>query len=259
MRYSIRISKMKIVEEVLGIIQNSSLFREIGSDGIQGIVNASQVRKLPAGEYFFIEDDPAKTAYVLLEGKVKLTQITLDGQQILLGYLSPGRVYGIIAVLKMVTYPVSAQAVGPCKALAWDQKTLNELMERYPRLALNSLYIMSGQIREFQNRVRDLSTKRVETRIARAVLRLAHQSGKKIDTGVLIDLPLSRQDLAEMTGTTLYTVSRVLKNWEKQEIVQSKRQQIVILYPHGLVSIAEDLPTTEEGDATIQADDLCDL
>jgi DNA-binding transcriptional regulator YhcF (GntR family) len=88
---------------------------------------------------------------------------------------------------------------------------------------------------------------------------LARQSGKKIDTGVLIDLPLSRQDLAEMTGTTLYTVSRVLKNWEKQEIIKSKRQQIVILYPHGLVSIAEDLPTTEEGDTTIQADDLCDL
>jgi CRP-like cAMP-binding protein len=250
---------MKVIEEEIILTQNSSLFREIDSEGIRDIVKASQVRELRDGEYYFVEEDPAHSAYVLLNGKVKLTQVTPNGQQVILGYLSPGRVYGIIAVLKKVTYPVTAEAVGSCKALAWDQKTLNELMARYPRMALNSLYIMSGQIREFQNRVRDLSTKRVETRIARALLRLARQSGKKIDTGVLIDLPLSRQDLAEMSGTTLYTVSRILTDWEKREIIHSKRQQIIIRYPHGLVSIAEDLPENEEGDTIIQAEDLCDL
>jgi CRP-like cAMP-binding protein len=118
---------------------------------------------------------------------------------------------------------------------------------------------MAGQIREFQNRVRDLSTKRVETRIARTILRLARQSGKQIAEGVLIDLPLSRQDLAEMSGTTLYTASRVIREWEKQELVQSQRQRIVIRYPHGLVIIAEDLPEQEEEVARSQVDDLCDL
>lgn len=250
---------MNVIENEIIITKNTSLFREIDSQGIQEIVQASHVRKLPSGEYYFFEDEPADTAYVLLEGKVKLTQVTPDGQQIILGYLSPGRVFGIIAVLKKVKYPVTAEAVGQCKALAWDQKTMTKLMERYPRIALNALYIMSGQIREFQNRVRDLSTKRVETRIARAVLRLARQSGKKIDSGVLIDLPLSRQDLAEMSGTTLYTVSRILNDWEKREIVHSKRQQIVIRYPHGLVSIAEDLPSLDGGNVAIQEDELCDL
>lgn len=259
MRYSIRIGMMKVVEEEIIITQNTPLFRGIDSDGIQEIVKASQVRKLPAGEYYFLENDPANIAYLLVIGKVKLTQVTPDGQQIILGYLNPGRVYGIIAILKKVTYPVTAQAVGECKALAWDQNTLNKLMERYPRIALNSLYIMAGQIREFQNLVRDLSTKRVETRIARAVLRLARQAGKKVDTGVLIDLPLSRQDLAEMTGTTLYTVSRILHDWEKREIIQSKRKQIVIRYPHGLVSIAEDLPEFEGDNSTIHAEGLFDL
>jgi CRP-like cAMP-binding protein len=250
---------MESFKDELNIVQNTSLFRKIDSEGINEIVKVSFSRKLLDGEFFFLEDDPAEVAYVLVEGKVKLTQVTLDGQQIILGYLIPGRVYGIIALLKKVTYPVSAQAVGQCKALAWDQKTLNQLMDRYPRVALNSLRIMSGQIRVFQNRVSDLSTKRVETRIARAVLRLARQSGKKIDEGVLIDLPLSRQDLAEIAGTTLYTVSRIIREWEKKEIVHSKRKQIVIRYPHGLVSIAEDLPSSEKVDEFIQAEDLCDL
>jgi CRP-like cAMP-binding protein len=249
---------MKVSEEEFMLAQKSSLFRNIDNLEIQELVAAAQVRRLDAGEFYFIEDDPADKGYLLLKGKVKLTQVTLDGQQIILGYLPPGRVYGIIAILKKVTYPVSAQAVGECKALAWHRKTLNQLMESQPQIALNSLHIMAGQIREFQNRVRDLSTKRVETRVARAVLRLANQTGKKIAEGVLIDLPLSRQDLAEMTGTTLYTVSRILHDWEEKGIIKSKRQQVVILYPHGLVSIAEDLPENE-AEVQIQADDLCDL
>jgi CRP-like cAMP-binding protein len=250
---------MQPAQEVIGIAQKASLFREIDLEGIEEIVKMSQMRNRSGGEFFFLEDDPADTAYMLIEGKVKLTQSTLDGQQIILGYLVPGRVYGIIAVLKKVTYPVTAEAVGLCSALAWDQKTLNVMMDHYPRIAVNSLHIMAGQIREFQNRVRDLSTKRVETRIARTILRLARQSGKQIAEGVLIDLPLSRQDLAEMSGTTLYTASRVIREWEKQELVQSQRQRIVIRYPHGLVIIAEDLPEQEEDVARSQVDDLCDL
>jgi CRP-like cAMP-binding protein len=250
---------MQPAQELIGIAQKASLFREIDLEGIEEIVKMSQMRNRSGGEFFFLEDDPADTAYMLIEGKVKLTQSTLDGQQIILGYLVPGRVYGIIAVLKKVTYPVTAEAVGLCSALAWDQKTLNVMMDHYPRIAVNSLHIMAGQIREFQNRVRDLSTKRVETRIARTILRLARQSGKQIAEGVLIDLPLSRQDLAEMSGTTLYTASRVIREWEKQELVQSQRQRIVIRYPHGLVIIAEDLPEQEEEVARSQVDDLCDL
>lgn len=249
---------MKIAEEDIIIAQNSKLFRNIGNQGVEELVSAAKLFKLDGGAHYFLEDDPADRGYLLLKGKVKLTQVTLEGQQVILGYLSPGRVFGIIAILKKVAYPVSAQAVGDCTALAWDQRTLNLLMEQYPQIALNSLHIMAGQIREFQNRVRDLSTKRVETRIARAVLRLANQTGVKVPEGILIDLPLSRQDLAEMTGSTLYTVSRILHDWENMGIVHSKRQKIVITNPHGLVIIAEDLPENQH-ELQIQPDDLCDL
>ena len=252
---------MQLSQEEKDILRKASLFRNIDPESIEEIVKYSNLHKQLSGEFFFLEDDPADVAYLLIEGKVKLTQVTLDGQQIILGFLVPGRVYGIIAALKKVTYPVSAQAVGKCRAIGWDKKSLNQLMDRYPHIALNALRIMSGQIRVFQNSVRDLSTKRVETRIARAVLRLARQSGKKIDEGVLIDLPLSRQDIAEMAGTTLHTASRILSSWEKQEIISSKRQQIIIRYPHGLVSIAEDLPDAKEEIETIvtQAEGLHDL
>jgi CRP-like cAMP-binding protein len=233
---------VKLAQTEIETAQKSAIFRGLSQDEFALVVEVARLKELEQGAYFFMEEDPAKIAYVLVDGKVKLTQVTTDGQQVILGYLTPGRIFGIIAILKGVAYPVSAEAVGTCRALAWPRETMNQQMEKTPRLALNALRIMAGQIREFQNRVRELSTQRVEQRIARAVLRLTRQSGRKTAEGVLIDLPLSRQDLAEMTGTTLYTVSRVLKEWEKNGLVQSKRQQVIILSPHGLVLIAEDIP-----------------
>lgn len=241
------------------LVSACSVFRGLAEDEVESAVRAARVRQQNDGSFFFMEGEPAEKGYILLDGKVKLGQVTPDGQQVILGYLIPGRVFGIIAILKKITYPVSAQAVGDSQALFWDQRTLRSLMDEYPRIALNSLNIMAGQIRLFQNQVRELSTQRVEQRIARTVLRLASQAGKKVDAGIEIDLPLSRQDLGEMTGTTLYTVSRVFQDWEKRGLVHSKRQQITILQPHGLVEIAEDLPLGEMGMAASEYEDLGDL
>ncbi|MAT45719.1 MAG: Crp/Fnr family transcriptional regulator [Anaerolineaceae bacterium] len=235
----------------------ASLLRGLNPLELDEVIQAAHIQRLSDGAFFFMEDEAATETFVLVMGKVKLVQVTPDGQQIILGYLVPGRTFGVIASLKKMTYPVSAQAVGVCAALAWDQKTINTLMDSFPRIALNTLHIMAGQIREFQNTVRDLSTQRVEQRVARAILRLARHSGREIKEGVLIDLPLSRQDLAEMTATTLYTVSRILKEWENRGIVESKRQRVLILYPHGLVQIAEDLPAVNK--QHIETIRKCDL
>jgi len=84
-----------------------------------------------------------------------------------------------------------------------------------------------------------MSTEEVERRIAHALLRLAHQGGRKTEDGVLIDFPISRQDIAQMTGTTLHTVSRIMSAWEKVGLVSSGRQRVVICDPHRLYLLAE--------------------
>lgn len=236
-------------------LADSALLRGIDSDALQYLLRDGKIYARANESFFFMEEEPAERGYVLLAGKVKLTQLTPDGQQVILGYLSPGRVFGIICIIKKILYPVSAQAVGECRAFAWEQHTLLQAMETQPRLALNAMYIMAGQIREFQNKIRELATQRVEQRIARMLIRLAKQSGQKTAEGILIDLPLSRQDLAEMTGCTLFTVSRALKEWEKRGLLLAKRQQIVITAPHGLMTIAEDLPFYQP----LEDNQVCDL
>ncbi|MBG7609783.1 MAG: Crp/Fnr family transcriptional regulator [Anaerolineae bacterium] len=237
---------MKFTSTELDIARGATILRGIDQEPISFVFEVAQAKNFANDGYIFMEEDTATHAYILLDGKIKLTQNTPGGQQVILGYLVPGRVCGIIAALKKVSNPVSAQAVGACRVMCWDQHTINMFMELLPRMALNALRIMAGQIRQLQNSVKSLCTQRVEQRIARAVLRLADQSGRKIKSRILIDLPLSRQDLAEMTGTTLYTVSRVLKNWEKRDLVQSKRQQVIVCSPQPLISIAEDLPEFDQ-------------
>jgi CRP-like cAMP-binding protein len=87
-----------------------------------------------------------------------------------------------------------------------------------------------------------MMTDRVERRVARALLRLVQEAGRRVDAGVEIDFPVSRQDIAEMTGTTLFTVSRLLSAWEERGIVRSGRQRIVLTKPQALIALAEDLP-----------------
>ncbi|MFH1635700.1 MAG: Crp/Fnr family transcriptional regulator [Chloroflexota bacterium] len=222
-------------------IESSRLFQGLTAEELNNVAQAANIRKREDGSFFFFEEDPATHIYVLLLGKVRLTQVTSDGQQIIFNYVNPGDAFGVAAVLSEIHYPVSAQAVGDCKALSWDEATMNRLMERWPLIALNALHLLANHTRDFQHKIRELSTERVERRIARTLLRLAQQTGRKVETGVLIDLTITRQDVAEMTGTTRYTVSRILQQWEKKGLILAKREQIIIRYPHGLVSIAEDL------------------
>ncbi len=227
----------------IAILKNVKLLSDLNQAELVYVANMVNSRKFKAGDYIFHEGDRAHNLYVLIDGRIKLTQVSLEGEQIILHYVTPGDAFGVVAVLSNIPYPVSALTVNDSTVLSWDDNLMNRLMEQYPRITFNALSILANRIRDFQNRMLELSTERVERRIANALIRLARQTGKKTDDGILIDLPLTRQDLAELSGTTLYSVSRTLTQWEKIGLVKSKRAQVIITNPHGLVSIAEDLPT----------------
>lgn len=218
------------------------LFRNLDTAALAAITQSSRRLQVERDTFLFHQDEPATMFYVLLEGHGRLIQVTAEGQQVVLGLVSPQQEVGIVAVLHQATYPAAWQAVTDCVLLAWDSATLMDLMERYPILALRALRMVTGRFVQLQNQYRELATERVERRVARALLRLLRQAGQQEADGILLDLPLSRQDLAEMTGTTLYTVSRILSGWEKQGFIEAGRERVVIRSPHDLLIIAEDLP-----------------
>ncbi len=127
-------------------------------------------------------------------------------------------------------------------ALAWPSAAWPRLVAKFPGLATNTLQTVGSRLQESHTRVVEMSTQQVEQRIAHALLRLAKQSGRKLERGVEIDFPISRQDIAQMTGTTLHTVSRTLSGWESRGLIESGRQRIVLREPHQLFVLAEETP-----------------
>lgn len=217
------------------------LFKGLSADAVRRVVSAGHSVTRAAGEHFFEQGAPANVFYVLTDGRVKITQIAPEGHQVVLRLAAPGHPFGGVAAFGEALYPVGAEAVEPSTALGWDGHTMARLLGADATLAVNALHFVASRLRDVQDRYRELVTEKVERRVARALLRLARDTGRKVEAGVLIDIPLSREDLAEMTGTTIYTVSRLISSWEEKGLVEGGRQRIVIRKPHGLVVIAEDL------------------
>ncbi|MBN2149222.1 MAG: Crp/Fnr family transcriptional regulator [Anaerolineales bacterium] len=223
-------------------LRQVGVFNNASDDDIRTIAQLGIPRSIEPGSYFFFEGDPANYLYILLSGRAKLCQITTEGQQVNLRTLSPNQLFGAIgAIDAQATYPACAQALEDSTALAIESAAFRKLLEQRPHLSFGMMRLMTGYIREMQSRFSELATARVEQRIARTLLRLAGQLGRMVDQGLLVELPFSRQELAEMNGTTLYTVSRTLSAWEKTGMVTTGRGRVVITNPHALVRLAEGL------------------
>jgi CRP/FNR family transcriptional regulator, nitrogen oxide reductase regulator len=224
-------------------MSESTLFAGVSPAGLETALAKSLTRSVEEDGFFFMQGDRATHVYLLVEGRVKLVQVTPGGQQVIMRVLTPGEAFAGISLLKpKATYPVSAQAVADSTALAWEAQTLRDLTTAEGALSINTGKVIAEYMTEVQDRYRELVTEKVERRVARTLLRLASQSGRKITEGVLIDIPLTRQDIAQLTGTTLFTVSRTLSEWERQGLLNIGRERVIITNPHGLVRIAEDLP-----------------
>jgi CRP/FNR family transcriptional regulator, nitrogen oxide reductase regulator len=222
------------------IFSRSDLFVGIEEDKFSDIFSFNDRRIYEPGATLFCEGNPAVKSYLVLKGRLKLSKLHEDGKEAIVRYINPGEMTAAVSVFNGKGYPVTAQAVGICEAVGWNRETMLELMAAYPQIAINLLGMVVDRLDDIQSRYLELQTERVEQRIARALLRIMKQSGRKTDEGILIDFRLSRQDLADYTGTTLYTVSRTLSKWEKKGWVRSGRERIVVADPHALVSFAEN-------------------
>ncbi len=217
-------------------------FKGIDEAALDELRLLGRLKRAAQGGYFFHQGEDAEYLYVLLEGKVRLIQISAEGQNVPLHIVQPGEPFGGGAVLGHHVYPAGSEALVASEALCWDSATIGRLLDRHPRLVRNILQVVAARFAELQDRFRELATERVERRVARALIRLSGPHGKTTDRGTLIDLPLSRQDLAEMAGTTLSTVSRLISRWEGEGVVETGRGWILVRQPDRLVAIAEELP-----------------
>jgi CRP-like cAMP-binding protein len=226
------------------VLRGAEMFATLNDAQLADVIHAGHVRSLHKGERVFAQGDPGTTCHSLLHGRVKIVQTRPDGVQHVLRFIGPGEMYGTVAAMMGKPFPADAVAVTDSVEVFWTVETLRDLMGRIPEIAQQSIKSAGERLMELQSRLGELTAERVEQRVARALVRLVRQAGRRTDEGVEIDFPLTRQDLANMSGSTLFTVSRILSGWEEEGIVAGQRRKIVVLKPHALVAMAEDLHDT---------------
>ncbi len=221
------------------LVAHLPLFSGVKPEDLEEILREARSARYPRNTAIFEQGADAQSFFLLLHGHVRAAKTTPTGEQIVVRYVAPGETFGLAMAIGAAHYPATAMAVDDSVVLIWPNSAWPRLIERFPAIAANTLQTVGARLQESHTRILEMSTQQVEQRVAHALLRLAKQSGKKLDHGIEIDFPISRQDIAQMTGTTLHTVSRILSGWESQGLVESGRQRIILRDPHKIVVLAE--------------------
>lgn len=221
------------------LVQDLPLFEHLAENELAALAARATLKRVPQGEAVIEQGAKATTFYLLLHGRLKVSQVTPDGQQVMVRVVHPGDLFGFAKALSRADYPGTARAAVDSVVVAWPMTDWERFVEVNPQLAINAMRTIGARLDEAHTRLREMSTQEVERRVAHAVLRLVERAGRREAGGLRIDFPISRQDIAEMTGTTLHTVSRILSAWETLGLVEGGRQKLTIRDEAGLARIAD--------------------
>lgn len=221
------------------LVAGLPMFASLAAAEQDELLRESRSVRYPKGSAVFDQGTPADCFFLLLHGHLRVEKTTPQGQQSVVRYVSAGELFGVAQAMNLAHYPATAVAAVDSIALVWPSSSWQRLIVRYPTLASSALQTVGNRLQDTQARVMEISNEQVEQRVAHALLRLVKQAGRRVDAGVEIDFPISRQDVAEMTGTTLHTVSRILSAWETEGLVEGGRQRIVLRDVRRLQALAE--------------------
>ncbi len=224
--------------DIRQLLSRSPLFQASTEALIGEALQSVNLRIVPAKAALFHQGDPARELIILGKGIVKVWQMGGSGDAMTIRVMGPGDIIGAVPAFRQVPYPATATTVTDCIVLSWPVPWVLGLMDRYPTVRANALDYVSRRTEELVNRLRETATERVDQRIARALLRLADQTGRAAAGGIEIGYKLSRQEIAEIVGTDLYTVSRILRRWADRGLVSASRLSVVLLDRAGVERIA---------------------
>lgn len=224
----------------LKLIGRLPFFRHLSPDAIIEINRLFEDRDFAAEQAVYFEGDPGENLYLVASGKVKLMRLGLVGREVLLDILQRGEYFGHLAFGSGRDYPETAIAQTDCCILQISAHNFEKILNRYPDVTIKVLQAVGQRLEESQEVVKQLSVYTVEERVAATLIRLAKKLGEQKQTGMVIQIPFSRQDLAAMTGTTVETVSRVMSRFSAEGWISTGRKWVALHDIQHLEEIAKE-------------------
>lgn len=210
------------------VLRQTTLFRRLSSDDRAHIAAVSHVREYERGDRIFAEGDPSDFFLTIVSGRVKVFKSTPAGREIIIEIFGAGDPLGAVAAYEGVPFPASATAIEPTTCLLIARPAFFTLLESNPTIVRGVLVGLTHRLVELTRRLSELTGGRVESRFARLFLKLADQMGRPERGGIFIAMPLSRQELADLSGTTIETAIRIMSRWGKEDVLVTEKDGFVV-------------------------------
>jgi CRP-like cAMP-binding protein len=225
------------LNEKIAFVQRLPLFSSVSATDCGTIISTARERSLRRHQTIFCEGEPVQQIFVLLSGCVKITQLGLRGDEVILRLCGVGDAIGGFQLTTNCNQVSTAQAVQPSTALVWQVTSFERLLERFPDFRCNTVRALDERLRELEQRFREVSTEKVVSRLSSELIRLSNRLGQGVNGSV--EISLSHAELAQLTGTTLFTVSRLLCQWQTLGIVSIRRETIRVRDLAALTQLAQ--------------------
>jgi len=222
------------------LLRRIALFRRVTPDDRARIAEVSHLKRYARGDLIFAEGDDADAFLAIVEGRVKVFKATPAGKEIILEIFGAGDPLGAVAVYESARLPASAVALEATECLSIARADFFRLLEHHPALVRGLLSGLTIRLAELTRRLAEMMGSRVEARFARLFLKLADQIGKPERGGTYVAMPLARQELADLTGTTIETAIRIMSRWQKEDIVRTEKDGFVIVERDTLEAVATE-------------------
>jgi CRP-like cAMP-binding protein len=227
------------------LLDRNAFFANLPAEQRRRVVSQLVRRRYEKDEYLFLEGDPAQWLVLVARGRVKMIKHSESGRETILSTFGPGQIVGEVGVLIGDLYPATAQALEPTVTLSLRRAEYAELVRNHPDLAWALIEELGRRLQRAHETIRSMAVEKVERRVARVLLRMASASGERLEDtthgAIRITVPLTRQDIADMAGTVLETAIRTMSKFQKQGLLETREGRIILLLPHQLVAIAEEI------------------
>ena len=232
-----RVDRDAAVQQRADWIQRIPIFANLSAFDSNAILSAAHEKEFGRRQTIFVEGAPCRQVLLLLTGCVKTTQLGPTGCEVILRLNGPGELIGAVESYLGNNNLVTARTTQTTTALVWEASTFEAVSDRFPVLRRNTARLLGFRLQELEERFREISTQKVAPRLSQQLIRLSNQL-RQHSQGVL-EIGLSREELAQLTGTTLFTVSRLLCQWERQGIVSTRREAVVVRNLKALMEMSE--------------------
>jgi CRP-like cAMP-binding protein len=224
--------------EVQQILKKSLLFSGLGGEDLAEVAAIVHRRSFARGESLFAEGDSATGFYLLASGGMKLCKVSPDGREKVLHFVHPGETFAEAAFFGDGRYPAEARAMEAGEALFFPREAFMGLLERNPRFSLNLIVSLSLLLRRFARQIEELSFAEVPTRLAAYLLELMERKSTTYQGKTYLDLDMKKGELASRLGTVSETLSRALKKFRDEGVIEVDGSRVVVLDLDRLTKVA---------------------